>query len=171
MPHRITTLAASLALMAATVLGTPGTATAAQPDRYRVHVDDTFLSRTSVACGFDILLHIEGTLSFTDFYDQDGHLTRSLATYPDLFYTFINAATGESVTSRSPDPEHYTWNPDGSFTLDVTGLVMNIAGGGQRAIQAGRFVITVDATGEGSDSEPVGRTDDYHATLCEVLAP
>ncbi len=171
MRQRLGRIAATMALLAVSGLATAGNAGAEPPDRSRVHVDDTFLSRTSVACGFDILLHLEGTLTFTDFYDQDGHLTRSLATYPDLFYTFINAATGESVTSRSPDPEHYTWNPDGSFTLDVTGLVMNIAGGGQRAIQAGRFVITVDATGEGSDSEPVGRTDDYHATLCEVLAP
>ena len=94
MPHRITTLAASLVLMAATVLGTPGTATAAQPDRYRVHVDDTFLSRTSEACGFNILLHLEGTVAFTDFVNRDGTVTRSLVTYPALFFTFINEATG-----------------------------------------------------------------------------
>ncbi len=173
MPHRITTLAASLALMAATVLGTPGTATAAQPDRYRVHVDDTFLSQTSEACGFNILLHLEGTVAFTDFVNRDGTVTRSLVTYPALFFTFINQATGTSVSSRSPDPEHYRWNDDGSLTLIVTGLVMHLVvpGQGVEAAQAGRFVVTIDLTGDETVSEPVGRNDDYHAALCQVLAP
>ena len=91
-----------------------------------MHVDDTFLSRTSEDCGFDILLHLEGTMTFTDFVDRNGEPSRSLATYPSLFYTFINAATGTSVTSRSPDPEHFTWRSDGSFTVEVTGLVMRL---------------------------------------------
>src|SRR5215210_2443686 len=171
MTHRLATLVASLIVMSATGLGTAATATAAQPDRFRIHVDDTFPSRTSEACGFDILLHVEGTMSFTDFYDRNGEPTRSLTTYPGLFYTFINAATGASVTSRSPDPEHYTWNSDGGFTVEVTGLVMNLAGAGQRALQAGRFVVTVDAEGNGSETEPLGRSDDYHAALCAILAP
>jgi hypothetical protein len=124
-------------------------------------------------CGFDILLHLEGTMRFTDFVDRNGELTRSLVTYPRLFYTFINADTGESVASRSPDPEHYTWNSDGSFTIEVTGLVMHwvVPGSGVVAAQAGRFVITVDADGNAFESEPLGRSDDYHAALCEVLAP
>jgi hypothetical protein len=110
-------------------------------------------------------------VTFTDYYDRNGELSRSLMTYPGLFYTFINAATGASVTSRSPDPEHYTWNPDGSFTIEVTGLVMNLAGSGPRAMQAGRFVIVIDAEGNASDTEPLGRSDDYHAALCEILTP
>ena len=92
-------------------------------------------------------------------------------TYPGLFYTFTNAATGESVTSRSPDPEHYDWNADGSFTLTVTGLVMHLRGHGGQAVQAGRFVVTVDAGGDETVSEPVGSHDDYHAALCAILAP
>ena len=170
MSHRLGRIAAIAAALAFTGIATAGTAAAAPPDTFRQHIDDTFLSRNSEACGFDILLHLEGTISFKDFHDRDGSVTRSLTTYPALFYTFINAATGASVTSRSPDPEHFTWNPDGSFTLMATGLVMNIAGPGQRAIQAGHFVVTVDANGEASESEPVGRNDDYHAALCEVLA-
>jgi hypothetical protein len=114
---------------------------------------------------------MEGTVTFTDYYDRNGELSRSLTTYPGLFYTFINAATGASVTSRSPDPEHYTWNPDGSFTIEVTGLVMNLADSGPRAMQAGRFVIVIDAEGNASDTEPLGRSDDYHAALCEILTP
>jgi hypothetical protein len=171
MKHRLGRIATTLALLAVTGMSTAGTAAASPPDRFTLQVDDTFLSGTSEDCGFDILLHLEGSLSFKDFYDRDGDLSRSLTTYPGLFFTFINAATGASVTSRSPDPEHYTWNPDGSFTIEITGLVMNLAGDGQRAIQAGRFVVSVDADGNASEAEPLGRSDDYHAALCEILAP
>lgn len=168
--HRLGRIATTLALLAVTAMSTAGTAAAAPPDRFTLHIDDTFPSRTSEDCGFDILLHLEGTITFTDYFDRDGELSRTLVTYPGLFYTFINAATGASVTSRSPNPEHYAWNPDGSFTLEVTGLVMNLADSGQRALQAGRFVIAVDADGNASETEQVGRFDDYHAALCEILA-
>ena len=112
-------------------------------------------------------------MNFKDFVNRDGTVTRSLVTYPGLFFTFINAATGVSVTSRSPDPEHYHWNADGSFALTVTGLVMHLVvpGQGVVAAQAGRFVVTVDANGDETVSEPVGRNDDYHAALCQTLAP
>ena len=136
-----------------------------------MHSDETFPSRTSEACGYHVLLHLEGTMTCTDFNGRGGELTRSLATYPGLFYTFINATTGASVTSRSPHPKHDTWNPDGSFTLQATGLVMNLTGADQRAIQAGRFVVTFDSEGNGSDTQPVGKADDYHAALCDILAP
>ena len=111
-------------------------------------------------------------MRFTDYIGADGEITRSLTTYPSLTYTFINPATGESVSSRSPDPEHFTWNADGSFTLRVTGLVMHLAErGGAAALQAGQFEVTVDAQGEASESAPVGRSDDYHAAICQILAP
>lgn len=171
--NRLGSIAATLAVLAFTVMSTAGTAAASEPDRSTMHVDDTFLSRTSETCGFDILLHLEGSITFTDFFDQDGQVSRSLATYPALFFTLINAETGTSVTSRSPDPEHYTWNSDGSFTITVTGLVMHYAvpGSDLDALQAGWFVITVDANGDASVSELLGRSDDYHAALCEILAP
>lgn len=169
MRQRLGRMAATAAALAIAGVAPAGAAAAAPPDRFVLHVDDTFLSGTSEDCGFDILLHLEGTMTFTDFYDRHGELSRSLATYPGLFYTFINAATGISVTSRSPDPEHFTWRSDGSFTVEVTGLVMNLGGDGDRAIQAGRFVITVDAEGNGSETEPLGRSDDYHAALCDIL--
>ena len=171
MRQHLAHIAAGAAALTIFGVAAAGSASATPPDRFSFHVDDTFWSRTSEDCGFDILLHLEGTMTFTDFYHRDGTLSRNLATYPSLFYTFINAATGESVTSRSPDPEHATFESDGSVTLAVTGLVMNLAGSGQRAIQAGRFVVTIDADGNGSETEPVGRSDDYHAALCDILAP
>ena len=166
--------AATTALLALPfVLAPAASAVAAQPDRSSLSVDDTFLSRTSEDCGFDILLHLEGTIRGVDFLAGDGTRLRSLTTYPGLTYTFINAMTGESVTSHSPDPEHWTWNADGSATLHVTGLVMHwvVPGEGVIAAQSGRFTVAVDPDGEAAETEPVGRHDDYHAAMCEILAP
>lgn len=161
----------AVAAIAATGLITAGGAAASPPQRSTVHVDDTFLSRTSEDCGFDVLLHLEGSIVMTDFIDRDGELARNLVTYPRLFYTFINAETGTSVTSRSPDPEHTTFGDDGSMTIEVTGLAMRItgSGSGEQAVQAGRFVIHVDANGDATEGEPVGRSDDYHVALCAAL--
>lgn len=107
-------------------LALTATASAAPPSITVIEVDDTgYAPKSSARCGFDILLHTQGTIRITDFYDRDGNLTRSLVVYPGLTYTFINAATGKSITSVSPDPEHYSFNPDGSFTLVVTGLIMH----------------------------------------------
>jgi hypothetical protein len=147
-------------------------AVAAPPDRYSFHVDDTFHSRTSERCGFEILLHLEGTVRGADFLDGDGRLVRSITTYPNLTYTFVNAVTGESVTSHSPDVEHWTWNADGSAMLHVTGLVMHWAVAGQGMTgQAGSFTIFFDSAGGDRETRSVGLDEDYHAAMCEILSP
>jgi hypothetical protein len=165
-------IATSVLLALPVALGPAASALAAPPDRFSFEVDDTGLSRTSEDCGFDIMLHVEGTIRVLDFLDQDGSQTRTLVTYPRLTYTFSNAETGESVTSRSPDPEHLTWNADGSGTLRVTGLVLHwlVPGGGMTG-QAGAFTVSWDAEGDEIETEPVGLHEDYHAALCEILAP
>ena len=164
---------ATSALLALPLALGPATASfAAPPERFSFAVDDTFLSRNSEACGFDILLHLEGTIRGLDFYAGDGTLQRSLTTYPNWTYTFINAVTGESVTSHSPDPEHWTWNPDGSATLHVTGLVLHwvVEGEGMTG-QAGSFKILIDSEGNATETGSVGLHEDYHAALCEILSP
>jgi hypothetical protein len=170
--RRLLTAAVLIASPVAALAPAAG-AVAATPTFFVVHVDDTFVSRTSVDCGFEILLHVQGTYRAIDHLDKDDEVVRSLETYPNFTYTFINAETGVSVTSHSPDPGHYTWNADGSFTLQVTGLVMHLVVPGQGTVagQAGRFAITVDAAGESTESEPVGLNEDYHSALCQILAP
>ena len=42
------------------------------------------------------------------------------------------------------------------LVIEVTGLVMNLDGSGERAIQAGRFVITVDPEGKASETSRSG---------------
>jgi len=55
--------AATTALLALPLVLAPAApAVAAPPDRWSFAVDDTFPSRTSEDCGFDILLHLEGTI-------------------------------------------------------------------------------------------------------------
>ena len=165
--------AATTALLALPlVLAPAASAVAAQPDRWSVSVDDTFPSRTSEDCGFDILLHLEGTVRGVDFYAGDGTHRRSLTTYPNLTYTFVNAVTGESVTSHSPDPEHWTWVADGSATLKVTGLVLHwlVPGDGVTG-QAGSFTVVFGAEGDETKIAQVGLDEDYHAALCEILSP
>ena len=154
------------------VLAPAASALAAQPDRWSFDLDDTFPSRTSEDCGFDILLHLEGMIRGVDFLAGDGTLVRSLTTYPNLTYTFINAETGESVTSHSPDVEHWTWNADGSATLKVTGLVLHwlVAGDGVTG-QAGSFTVVFDSDGDETVTGQVGLDEDYHAALCEILSP
>jgi hypothetical protein len=168
MRHAATTALLALPLVLAPV----ASAGAAQPDRWSFSVDDTFWSRTSEDCGFDILLHLEGTIRGADFVSGDGAPLRSLTTYPSLTYTFTNAATGESVTSHSPDPEHWTWNADGSATLRVTGLVLHWVVPGEGIVgQAGSFTLLFDTEGDETKIGQVGLDEDYHAALCEILAP
>ena len=164
--------ATTTALLALPLVFTPSaSAVAAAPDRWSISVNDTFWSRTSQDCGFDILLHLEGTIRGADFFAGDGTQLRSLTTYPNLTYTFINAMTGESVTSHSPDPEHWTWNADGSATLKVTGLVLHwlVPGHGVTG-QAGSFTVVFDSVGDETKIRQVGLDEDYHAALCQLLS-
>jgi len=166
---RRTAITALLALPL--VVAPAASAAAAAPDRWSISVDDTFWSRTSEDCGFDILLHLQGTIRGADFYAGDGTLLRSLTTYPNLTYTFSNATTGESVTSHSPDPEHWTWNADGSATLKVTGLVLHwlVPGHGVTG-QAGSFTVVFDTAGDETKIRQVGLDEDYHAALCQLIS-
>ena len=161
----------TLALVAAM----PGaTASAARPEITVIPVDDTgYAVKASARCGFDILLHTEGTIRIIEFTDRDDELRRSLTVYPGLTYTFINEATGKSITSVSPDPEHVTFNPDGSFTMRVTGLIMHwvVPGQGVLGADAGPLVMTFDADGElVSEVQTGGHHEPRFPALCQILA-
>jgi hypothetical protein len=153
----------------------PGaTSSAAPPDMTVIPVDDTaYAVKASARCGFDILLHTEGTIRITEFTDRTGEPRASLTVYPGLTYTFINQATGKSITSVSPDPEHVTINPDGSFTMRVTGLIMHwvVPGQGVLGADAGPLVMTFDADGElVSELQTGGHHVPRFPALCEILA-
>ena len=168
---RVTRLAAAVLGFAALVL-VPAASHAGPPERWSVEVDDSFVSqRLSTLCGFGVVTHIEGKVRGMNYVDRDGTFARSLVVYPSLTYTFANAETGETISSRSPDPEHFSYAADGSFTLKVTGLVMHFQIPGEGVIgQAGQFTVTVDAEGDESGTGPVGLNEDYHEAICEQLA-
>ena len=69
----------------------------------------------------------------------------------------------------SPDPEHWTWNADGSATLKVTGLVLHwlVPGHGVTG-QAGSFTVVFDTAGDETKIRQVGLDEDYHAALCRA---
>ena len=170
MSHLRHVAAAFLGSLALVLL--PAPSHAVTPERWSADVDDTFVSqKLSALCGFEVVTHVQGKVRGVDFLDADGSYVRSLVVYPSLTYTFANAATGETVSSRSPDPEHITWGADGSLTLKATGLVMHflLPGDGMTG-QAGQLTVTVDAEGNGSEAGPVGLNEDYHAALCALLA-
>ncbi len=154
-------------------LALAATAAAGPPVHTVIAVDETAYARKSSAkCGFDILLRTEGTIRITEFSDRDRNLRRALVVYPGLTYTFINAATGKSVTSVSPDPEHYSFNEDGSFTLVVTGLIMHwvVPGQGVLGADAGRLILTFDANGDLVSEEIVGLSAPRFPALCQILS-
>lgn len=165
---------AVLATVALAALAPVATASAAPPDITVIHVDDEgYAPKASARCGFDILLRTEGTIRITEFLDRDGDVRRSLTVYPGLTYTFINKATGKSITSVSPDPEHVTFNPDGSFTMRVTGLIMHwvVPGQGVLGADAGPLVMTFDASGELiSEVQTGGHHEPRFPALCQILA-
>jgi hypothetical protein len=171
--RKLTARAAAVGLVSgAALMSAAPAAVAAPPVRTVLQVDDIGpATKSSERCGFDILLRTQGTIRFTDFYDRSGVMTRSLVTYPSLTYTFSNAATGEAVTSNSPDPEHYTWNAEGSFTMVVTGLIMHwvVPGQGVLGADAGRLVVTVAADGTVVEEEN-GHHEPRFPALCEILA-
>jgi hypothetical protein len=164
---------AVLATLALAGLAPGATASAAPPDRTVVTVDEEgYAVKSSARCGFDILLRTKGTIRITEFRDRDGELRRSLTVYPGLTYTFTNQATGKSITSVSPDPEHVTFNPDGSFTMTVTGLIMHwvVPGQGVLGADAGRLVMTIDANGELISEVQTGHHEPRFPALCQILA-
>ena len=134
------------------------------------HIDETFPSRTSEACGFDILLHLEGTMRFTDFSTGTGSVPHPRDVPRPLLHLHQRRHRRLGHLTQ-PGPGALHVEPGRQLHRRGHRLGHEHRRPGQRAIQAGHFVVTVDANGDGSESEPVGRNDDYHAALCDMLAP
>ena len=97
-------------------------ARAIPPEHFPViHVDDTFtLPVSENPCGFSIDVHVVGDVRHTEFFDAEGNVIRALTVFPRFRVAF--SANGKSITTVSIAVEHARINPDGSFTVAVTGL-------------------------------------------------
>jgi hypothetical protein len=168
-------LALLVGLAAVMVLVLGGVARAVPPEHSVEHVDDTFTIED--ACSFTILVHIEGDVRHTNFFDQAGNEVRELEVFPNFRVTFTNAEIGKSIStvspSVSPSVNHLTINPDGSAVMAITGLSghLIVGGGPPQAVDVGRIVFFFSGP---EDPEPdiifqAGKFT-FGQFLCDVLA-
>jgi hypothetical protein len=103
-------LALLLGLAAVAVLGPVGVARAVPPEHFPVeHVDETFTIEGE--CDFPVVVHVEGDIRHTHFFDQAGNEIRDLTVFPNFRVTFTNPETGKSISTVSPAVEHSsTWD-------------------------------------------------------------
>jgi hypothetical protein len=163
-----------LGLAAAVALGPVGVARAVPPEHFPVeHVDETFTVEGE--CDFPVVVHVEGNIRHTVFFDQAGNEIRELTVFPGFRLTFTNAETGKSISTVAPSVEHVTINPDGSAVLAITGLSghLIVGGGPPLAADVGRIVFFFSGP---EDEEPdiLFQAGQFNMgplpQLCDVLA-
>jgi hypothetical protein len=99
-------------LAAVVALGPGGVARAVPPEHFPVeHVDETFTIEGE--CDFPVIVHVEGDIRHTHFFDQAGNEIRDLTVFPNFRVTFTNPETGKSISTVLPSVDHVTINPDG----------------------------------------------------------
>jgi hypothetical protein len=142
------------------------------PEHFPVeHVDDTFTIPAGEECAFPVEVHAFGNVRLTDFFDREGNVIRSLVVNPTFRVTF--SANGKSITTVSVAPAHFTFNPDGSVVLAVTGLQghLILGGGPPLAADVGRIVFLFR---EGAEPEILFQAGNFNMgpfpQLCDVLA-
>jgi hypothetical protein len=166
-------LALLVGLVAVMVLVLGGVARAVPPEHSVEHVDETFTIEG--ACSFTVLVHIEGDVRHTNFFDQAGNEVRELEVFPGFRVTFTNAETGKSISTVSPSVNHLTINPDGSAVMAITGLSghLIVGGGPPLAADVGRIVFFFSGP---EDEEPdiLFQAGQFNMgplpQLCDVLA-
>jgi hypothetical protein len=123
-----------LILGLAVLVSPVGVAHATPPARFVDRINDTFVDRS---CGFPVTVHLEGTSTFTAFFDADGTFVRSLGTYPGLRISFT--ANGKTLSSPAPAIDIDTFNEDGTVDVFIAGLLahLSIPGQGIVAIDTG----------------------------------
>jgi hypothetical protein len=164
-------LLVGLAAVVVLVLG--GVARAVPPEHSVEHVDETFTIEGE--CDFPVVVHVEGDVRHTVFFDQAGNEVRELTVFPNFRITFANPEAGKSISTVSPAVEHVTINPDGSAVVTVTGLQghLVVGGGPPLAADVGRIVFFFSGP---EDEEPdvlfqAGRFNlGPFPQLCDVLA-
>ena len=109
-------ITAVLAVVATLLM--PGVASADKPVR---EVIDLPPDDVTEACGFPVLVHAEGRIVRTTWFDEDGDPVRAIETFRNFRYVLTNQDTGETVSFAIPGPAFYTFNPDGSTTVEGSG--------------------------------------------------
>ena len=124
-------------------------------------------------CGFPVLSGVEGVIKVSTREGKDG-VVYEIARIR-LTRTFVNAETGETITTQDVGVDRVIIQPDGSATVLVAGLIFRFVQPGEGLVGAetGRLVLVFDGP---DDEEPevlfeAGQKDDFVAALCAALAP
>lgn len=119
------------------------------------------------ACGFPVRLHVRGTFNVVSFTDADGNLTKEIRNYR---FRGTLSAHGVSVEGLARGPEIWTYNADGTATVDVHGVVnRRVPGHGTVTLFAGYQVVVIDGETETVVVEPTGQAEDA-AELCAIFS-
>ena len=94
---------------------------AAQPNKTEITIDDTYVLDPPV-CSFDITAHQSGTMTVTDFYDQNGNVIKTTYKYGSMKETW--SANGKSLNDQISGPGTILYTP-GSPMIEFSFLGTN----------------------------------------------
>lgn len=153
-----------------------GSAARATPPQHLpvLHVDDTFTvpAAPEGPCSFEVEVHVVGDIRTIVFFDQQGNEVRGVDV-SNLRISF--SANGKTITTVAAAPRHFTFNPDGSVVVTITGLQghLIVGGGPPQASDVGRIVLFFSSP---EDEEPdiLFQAGSFnfgpYPQLCDVLA-
>jgi hypothetical protein len=113
----MTLCALFLCLVAATALP----AGAAPPTQTEVAVDRTFHLAAGDACAFPLTIHNEGIRRTTTFFDASGNVVRTMIVLFHFTQSYVNEATGATLSTPLAGPAIVEPNGDGTVTTRVPG--------------------------------------------------
>ena len=166
-PRRTITTAVSTAALAAATAFIAVPAQASGGTHSVEEVDFTAPMHLSDACGFPVRLHVQGSFNVVSFTDENGNPTKEIRNYR---FRGTLTANGVTIQGLSMGPEIWTYNEDGTATVEVHGVVnRRIPGQGTVTLFAGYSMTYIDGDVEVELVEPTGQAESA-APLCSVLA-
>jgi hypothetical protein len=108
-----------------------GSGAAARSQQVTFPIDDTFTDEgASEACGFDVTVHIEGTVRVTLILDQDGNVVREIDTLQGGTLTYSSATGSFSFPTAQPIIFDYGEGAEvgSEATIQIVGLAGHVPG-------------------------------------------
>jgi hypothetical protein len=108
----------SLAMVTLAAMATTQTAAANTQVRTVTHVDDTYVDHS--LCSFGVTVHMVGSFTTTDYYDNTGFLYKIIATVGPGPFRVTATAKGTTLTDQNEAfSDTLTYNPDGSVKTET----------------------------------------------------
>ncbi len=102
----------------------------------------------SPVCNFEVLAHLEGTVTVSTHFNQAGQPTFELSRFTPITVTLMNPTTGVSLITRATIIDKVTYDSNGSFTAAQMGLtgMIHLPGQGFILLDVGRVVVDENNT-------------------------